>query len=89
MSEKSPNLVANLQPGFLPLNRAATWAGISVKTLRRWMARGLPWYQAGPGEKVLIRPCDVEAFLTRRQVLRTDLDAIVDGTLRELTGKEG
>ena len=39
-----------IQPGYLPLLEAALWAGVSVRTLRRWIKKGLPTYQAGPGE---------------------------------------
>jgi len=66
-----------LQPGFLPLADAAAWAGVSRRTMRRWIARGLPTYQAGPREKVLIRSTDIEKFLTRQQVEKPDLDAMV------------
>jgi len=40
-----------IRPGYLSLKDAAAWAGVSVRTLNRWIARGLPRYQAGPMEK--------------------------------------
>src|SRR5215467_5693649 len=39
-----------IQPGYLPLLEAALWAGVSVRTLRRLVKKGLPTYQAGPME---------------------------------------
>ena len=75
-----------MQPGYLPLREAASWAGVSVRTLKRWIKKGLPTYQAGPREKVLIRPADIDVFLTRRQTQAPDLDAMVEDVLRELQG---
>jgi hypothetical protein len=72
------------QPGFLPLRQAADWAGVSEKTLRRWIAKGLPRYQARPREKVLIRPVDIEAFLTRKEIPQVHLDVIVDEVIAGL-----
>jgi len=73
--------------GFLPLQEAAAWAGVSVRTLKRWINQGLPFYQAGPRTKVLIRPADIENFLTRQQHQTTSLDALVNETLAELGAK--
>lgn len=72
------------QPGYLPLKQAAAWAGVSCKTLQRWIGRGLPIYQAGPREKVLIRPADIDRFLTRQQVPHQDLNAMVEETMNDL-----
>jgi predicted site-specific integrase-resolvase len=65
-------------PGFLSLTDAAGWAGVSPRTLRRWIGRGLPTYQANPRSKVLIRPSDIELFLTRQQAEQPDLNAMVE-----------
>jgi len=73
-----------VQPGYLSLTEAALYAGISVKTLKRWIPRGLPTYQAGPREKILIRPADIDQFLTRRQRQSPDLDILVDEVMREV-----
>ena len=73
-----------LQPGYLPLDKAAEWAGVSKKTMKRWIGRGLPRYQAGPREKVLIRPTDIEVFLTRQQVCKADINSMVNEVLRGL-----
>ncbi len=67
-----------IMPGFLSLTNAAAWAGVSPRTLRRWIAQGLPTYQASPRSKVLLRPSDIELFLTRQQVERPDLNAMVE-----------
>jgi hypothetical protein len=52
--------------------------------MKRWIKKGLPTYQAGPREKVLIRPADINAFLTRRQAKSVDLDAMVQDVLKSL-----
>jgi excisionase family DNA binding protein len=70
--------------GFLSLDHAAEYADVSVRTLKRWIASGLPKYQAGPGSKVLIRPTDIEAYLTRQQANTPNLNALVDEVVRGL-----
>ena len=65
----------------MPLVEAAAWAGVSSRTLKRWIRRGLPTYQAGPREKVLVRPEDIDNFLSRRQVPSPDLGAMVEEIL--------
>ena len=57
--------------GLMSLKEAAQWASVSVKTLKRWIERGLPKYQAGPNGKVLLRSKDIEAYLTRHQTKDT------------------
>jgi hypothetical protein len=52
--------------------------------MKRWIRRGLPTYQAGLREKVLVRPADIDAFLTRQQVPVPDLDAMVEDVMRSL-----
>ena len=73
--------------GFSPLPEAAAWAGISVRTLKRWINQGLPYHQAGRRTKVLIRRADIEKFLTRQQHQKPSLDALVNETLAELGEK--
>ena len=70
--------------GFLSLEHAAQWADVSVKTVKRWLSRGLPSYQEGPRTKVLIRPGDIEAFLTKREVAKPNLDTMVEEVVRDL-----
>lgn len=70
--------------GYLPLKQAAVWAGVSSRTMKRWLDGGLPSYQAGPRTKLLVRPIDIDQFLTRRQVSQVDIDALVNETLKEM-----
>jgi len=72
------------QPGYFPVKKAAAWAGVSPKTLQRWIGRGLPVYQAGPHEKVLVRPADIDQFLTKHEALKVDLDALVEEVVRSV-----
>ena len=74
--------------GYLSLKDAATWASVSVRTLRRWISLGLPKYQAGPKEKVLIRPDDIDRFLIRQQTPLPNLDALVEDVLKGLQGPQ-
>ncbi len=73
-----------LNPGFLPLAEAAQWAGVSPRTMKRWISKGLAYFQEGPRTKVLIRPGDIEEFLTKRQMAKPDLDAMVEEVFDEL-----
>jgi excisionase family DNA binding protein len=79
------------QPGYLSLRQAARWAGVSSKTIQRWIGKGLPRYQAGPREKVLIKRADIESFLTRKQKPVLDLNAMIDEVLQcvQLPHKHG
>jgi phage terminase Nu1 subunit (DNA packaging protein) len=66
------------QPGFLDRERAARWASVSVRTLDRWIQRGLPVYRSGPGTKPLLRPNDIEQWLCRQERPQPDLNRMID-----------
>ena len=70
--------------GYMPMAMAAEWVGVSKKTIRRWIRRGLAYYQAAPREKVLIRPVDIDAFLARRQAAQVNLAAMVENVMESL-----
>lgn len=75
----------SITTGFLTLEHAAEWGDVSVRTLKRWIERGLPKYQAGPRSKVLIRPGDIEQFLLRQvSVSHQNLNVMVDEVFRGL-----
>ncbi len=77
-------------PGFMPLVEASAWAGVSPpQRTRRWFGQGLPRYQAGPRGKVLIRPGDIEQFLTRQQAAKPELDRMVEEVMKSLIGVDG
>ncbi len=76
-----------IDPAYLPVKKAARWAGVSTKTLQRWIGRGLPRYQAGPNEKVLIKLADIEQFLSRQQTPTLNLGVLVDQVLADLQKK--
>ncbi len=72
--------------GFMPLVDAAAWAGVSPRTMHRWIDQGLPRYQAGPRAKVLLRAADIEAFLERQQAAKPDLIAMLEEVLKGMAG---
>ena len=74
-------------PGYMPLPQAAQWAGVSSRTMKRWIKRGLPVHQAGHREKILIRPVDVDAFLTKKRAPVCNLNAMVDDVLQSMGEK--
>lgn len=69
------------QPGYLSLEEAARYASVSTRTMKRWIRAGLPVYQGTLRGKVLIRPTDIDAYLTRQQVAQPDLNALVEDVL--------
>ena len=69
------------QPGYLSLEEAARYASVSTRTIKRWIRAGLPVYQGTRRGKVLIRPTDIDAHLTRRQARQLNLDAMVEDVL--------
>ncbi len=62
--------------------------GASTRTVRRWLEKGLPCFQAAPGSKILIKLEDVEAFLTRRCKTQVDLNAMADEVMAEIVAKK-
>jgi len=46
--------------------------------MKRWIMQGLAVYQAGPRTKVLVKPSDIDKFLTRKQTQPVDVKALVD-----------
>ena len=71
---------------YLSIEGAAQYASVSKKTIQRWIKGGLPVYQGTTRGKVLIRPTDIDAYLTRRQVRPVDLDAMVNEVLWGIQG---
>ncbi len=74
----------NYQCGYMSIVDAAAWAGVSPRTLKRWIRRGLPTYQAEPRGKLLLRRADIDQFLTRKQAPTPDLGAMVNEVLQSL-----
>lgn len=73
------------QPGYLSIAGAAEYTSVSKKTIKRWIKGGLPVHQGTARGKVLIRPADIDAFLTRKQAPKLDLDALVNDVLADLS----
>ncbi len=70
--------------GFMSIETAAKWCDVSTKTIQRWIEQGLPKWQAGPRSKVLIRPEDIENFLTKGEKTEEDLGRLVEEVIQEL-----
>ena len=87
-SERSRNLEGPIR-GYLTLKRAAEWASVSEKTIKRWIGRGLPIYQAGPRERVLLKAEDIDRFLTCMKTQPVDLNQLVDEVMAELNVTSG
>ena len=72
--------VAILLDPWFSLRAAASYSGLSVRSLRGWLnhsERPLPCYRVGG--KVLLRKSELDGWLTSfRQVGAQDLDAIAD-----------
>jgi excisionase family DNA binding protein len=70
--------------GFLLLSEAAQYARVSPRTVRRWIAQGLPFHQVKAGSRVLIKSTDLERFLTRYETSQPKLDCLIDEIARSL-----
>ncbi len=79
---------ATHKPGYFPIMEAATYASVSTKTIQRWITAGLPVYQGTARGKVLIRPTDIDLYLTRKQARQIDLDAIITDAVRGVQGEQ-
>lgn len=76
-----------IKPEYFDLAGASdyTGGGLSVRTLRRLIARpgGLPHYRIGRG-KLMISRTDLDRFLEAHKQTTIDLDALADEALKEL-----
>ena len=82
----SPKDIPTVTRGLLSLEHAAEWSDVSMKTVKRWISQGLPFFQSGPRSKVLIDPHDIRTFLHRRVAPRPELDRLVDEVLKGMGG---
>jgi len=57
--------------------------------MKRWMERGLPYYQPCPRGRILVKPGDIESFLTRQQAPKPELDRMVEEVVEELQRGKG
>lgn len=76
----------SVAPEYLPLSDLASYCGLSVKTLRRYLrdpVSPLPHYQ--PASKIVVRVSEFHAWMARFQHVDTGaLDALVDGILKDV-----
>jgi len=68
----------------MPIREAAQWTGVSRKTIRGWIKKGLPQYRGRPRGKILLKPSDIDAFLTKETVCQVDLNRIVEDVMSGL-----
>ena len=61
---------------------------VSRRTVKRWLDRGLVYFQATPRSKILIRPEDIEQFLQRRCKTQIDLNQMADEFMAEIVAKK-
>ncbi len=85
----SPKDIPTMTRGLLSLEHAAQWSDVSVKTVKRWISQGLPFFQSGPRSMILIDPHDIRTFLTRRVAPKPTLDAMVEEVMGELQRERG
>jgi excisionase family DNA binding protein len=71
-------------PGYLSIRGAARYSSVSTKTVKRWIKGGLAVHQGTARGKVLIRPSDIDAYLTRKQVPSLNLNSLVNDVCRDL-----
>src|SRR5262245_35061820 len=75
---------------FATLQDTARIVGVSVSTVRRWIARGLRCSQPIPGGRIVIRRDDPEQFLQngQREDSAAMLDRCIETVLEDLQQKK-
>lgn len=80
-----------IKPEYFDLAGASdyTGGGLSVRTLRRLIARpgGLPHYRIGRGQLMISR-VDLDSFLEAHKQITLDLDALASEAVEELLGDD-
>jgi len=71
--------------GWGKIPSAALYAGVSPRTLRKWLKKGLR--HSKPMGAILIKFSDIDKFLGNHVVCVNEVDSIVDGVMAELTVK--
>jgi len=75
--------------GWLGLKEAATYASLSVSTLRRFLAHPEhPLPARMVGKKLLIRPSDIDRWILEFPAARDDIDRMVDEVLHDVKEKQ-
>ncbi len=78
-----------LSPGF-SIQEIASVKGVSTRTVRRWMAKGLRFVQPIPrGRLIFIRQQDLEAFLQPQQQATHTIDHLMKQILGEIQENAG
>jgi hypothetical protein len=85
-TERHSPVVGRLDDAYLPLRGLAAYSGLSVRTLRGYLADSavpLPHYRIGG--KILVRRSDFDAWAARFRVQGTGaIDALVSSALEGL-----
>lgn len=78
------------QDRYFDVRLAAQYTGLSIRTLRSWMAhaeRPLPHFRVGG--KILLRRSEIDAWLEgARSTNHQDLEQLVDGVILEMANKK-
>ena len=72
-----------MHPGWAKIKQASAYAGVSPRTMRDWLKRGLK-HSRLPTGTILIRFDDVDGYLEGFSVDNNQVDSIVDETLKEI-----
>ena len=69
--------------GWAKITTAAKYAGVSKKTFREWLKRGLP-YSDPPAGPDLVKLKDIDEFLERYKASQNKIDETVDSIMKGL-----
>ena len=87
MQEKRHSDHERLQPGFLTVRQASLWTGLSTKSIRRLIKRGLKVYRTCQRGRLLLRPEDLQHFLGRHYTDVPDRENMVNNVMIDSTRK--
>jgi excisionase family DNA binding protein len=70
--------------GYVKVNEAAKYAGVSERTFRNWLKDSLPHFRLSSGS-ILVAFKDIDAWLEKFRVDENRVDFIVDEIMQDLT----
>jgi len=76
-------VTAVMDAGFGKIQDCARYAGISVRTFRKWLRMGLS-YSKMPTGAILIKFKNIDEFIEKFRIDRNEVDRLVDEVMREL-----
>jgi excisionase family DNA binding protein len=69
--------------GWAKIRQAATYSGVSVRTFRPWLKKGLKHVRL-PSGTILIKFSDIDDFLSKFAVNENEIEQLADEIMQEI-----